>query len=245
MLHTRFVSRAILGAISLSHTRLPACFPACPCLSVCLTSHVRPPACLCLCILPSAFPISPLLSIIIILSLLDFIVHTALDHCLAVRERDPQLPESTGHTISSCTGSLSARHPSASACGLPFRCWANRAPFYLLYPPRLVRHQVPVTGRASKHVTYPSSLFFSPLPLSSSLPPWICWHIDQTRETSSLAGICVLVVSFTAHHLTNAHLHTHPIHPPTAKQACLHYWPDHTLTWPPPTAIDLRPLLPV
>lgn len=122
--------------------------------------------------------------------------------------------------------------------------------FIYFIPPWLVRPRVPVTGRASKHVTYPSSIFFlpsPPLPLSSSLLLWICWHIDQPRDFSFLAGICVLwLASLLTIPPTYTDTHPHPtIHCQATKQACLPACTTGTPTWPPPTAIDHRPRLPV
>lgn len=114
-----------------------------------------------------------------------------------------------------------------------------------------MRPRVPVTGRASKHVTYPSSLFFSfppssPLELSASLD--LLAHRPNSRLLFPCWHLCA-VVSFTAHHPSNIRGHTSPSHPSTAKQpskpACLHHRPAHTPTWLPPTAIDHRPRLPV
>lgn len=178
--HSLRLTSSSWGHFTFSHTRLPAC------LLSCLPHFSRPPAfASCLCLSHLSF-----ISIIIVLSLLDFIVTTAFDHCLAVPETR-SYQESRATQSAAARGSLSARHPSASACGLPFRCWANRAPFYLLYPPRLVRHQVPVTGRASKHVTYPSSLFFlssSPLELSASLD--LLAHRQDSRDLFPCRHLC-------------------------------------------------------
>lgn len=187
MLHTRFVSRAILGAIHpfhfLTQDCLPACFPARP--------SVRPSACAfasCLCPFPSL-----LIIFIIILSLLDFIVHTDRPSIIfAWPLQRPAATTNQSHTIGSYPGfsiCTPSRPPRPALC--TFRCWANRAPFYLLYPPRLVRHQVPVTGRASKHVTYPSSLFFfssSPLELSASLD--LLAHRQNSRDLFPCRHLC-------------------------------------------------------
>lgn len=194
MPHPRYVSRAILGAISLSQTRLPACLPAsisCPpaCPPVCLCVCLCVCQCVCLCICICLSHLSLLLFYYYIVIIRDFIVHAAFTLCLATR--DPLLPgnrvaqsvPNPGFSI--CTPSV---HPGLQSAATFVA--GQIGPFLFTLSPRLVRHRVPVTGRASKHVTYPSSFFFFflslfPLPLSSSPLLWICWHIDKTRETSN------------------------------------------------------------
>lgn len=159
-------------------------------LSVCLTSHVRPPACLCLCILPSAFPISPLLSIIIILSLLDFIVHTAFDHCLAVRERPAATRVHRSHNqllhgFSICTPSV--RLGLWSAISL----LGKSGPFlFTLSPPA---REAPSSSHRSRLETrhLPVLSFFfssSPLELSASLD--LLAHRPNSRDLFPCRHLC-------------------------------------------------------
>lgn len=155
MLHTRFVSRAVLGAISLSQG-LCLCLPT---LSSCLRLHL---------------PFPSLLTITIILLLLIIRPRsTTFIHCLAVKP-DPQLPGNRVAQQSAADPGFSCLRTALSARPRPVVCHSvagQIGPFlFTLSPPRLVRHRrVPVT-LASSHwsrleTRHLPVLFFSP-PLS-------------------------------------------------------------------------------
>lgn len=217
-------------------------------------SNVRPSACLLVCLplhLHLHLPFPSLLIIFYyycyyIVIIRHFVVHiTAFTLCLAAR--DPHLPGNRvaqSIPIRGFSICMPSRPPRPAVCHFVA---GQIGPFlFTLSPPAREApsssHSLVAPGNTSP--TRP--LFFS----SSSLFPSRALCFSGFAGTSTKLArpptLLAFVYLWLASLLTILPTYTRTTHPPNPCQPCLPALPARPLpTWPPPTAIDLRPLLPL